>query len=48
MLPNENRSYYDGISRDFEHALCVMDEYGLQYAELQFVWDKEVGSIEPA
>lgn len=33
----------DGISRDLDHALTVMDEYGLEYAELQFVWDKEVG-----
>ena len=33
----------DGISRDFAHALDVMDEFGLSNAELQFVWDKEVG-----
>ena len=33
----------DGISRDLGHALTVMDEFGLEYAELQFVWDKEVG-----
>lgn len=33
----------DGISRDLEHALKVMSEHGLEYAELQFVWDKEVG-----
>jgi sugar phosphate isomerase/epimerase len=33
----------DGISRDLEHALTVMDEFELEYAELQFVWDKEVG-----
>ena len=33
----------DGISRDLSHALKVMDEFGLDYAELQFVWDKEVG-----
>ena len=33
----------DGISRDFEHALNVMAEYGLKYPELQFVWDREVG-----
>jgi sugar phosphate isomerase/epimerase len=33
----------DGISRDLEHALKVMNEHGLEYAELQFVWDKEVG-----
>ena len=38
----------DGISRDFEHAINVMDEFGLEYAELQFVWDKEVGFYEPA
>lgn len=33
----------DGISRDLKHALDVMDEFDLTYAELQFVWDKEVG-----
>ena len=33
----------DGISRDLGHALKVMDEFDLEYAELQFVWDKEVG-----
>ncbi len=33
----------DGISRDLEHALRVMNEHELEYAELQFVWDKEVG-----
>lgn len=33
----------DGISRDLAHALTVMDEYGLDYAELQFVGEKEVG-----
>ena len=33
----------DGISRNFEHALNVMAEYGLKYPELQFVWDREVG-----
>ncbi len=33
----------DGISRDLPHALDVMDEFGLQYAELQFVGEKEVG-----
>ncbi len=35
----------DGISRDFEHALSVMDEFGLEHAELQFLWDKEVGDL---
>jgi len=38
----------DGISRDFERALDVMNEFGLQYAELQFLWDKEVGDLGPA
>ncbi|WP_299192781.1 sugar phosphate isomerase/epimerase [uncultured Litoreibacter sp.] len=33
----------DGISRDLAHALDVMDEFDLEYAELQFVGDKEVG-----
>lgn len=35
----------DGISRDFKHALDVMSEFGLRYAELQFLWDKEVGDL---
>jgi sugar phosphate isomerase/epimerase len=33
----------DGVSRDLAHALSVMDEFGLEYAELQFVGEKEVG-----
>ena len=33
----------DGISRDFAHAVDVMDEFDLEYAELQFVDDKEIG-----
>ncbi|MDE2760726.1 MAG: sugar phosphate isomerase/epimerase [Paracoccaceae bacterium] len=33
----------DGISRDLSVALAVMDECGLDFAELQFVGDKEVG-----
>lgn len=33
----------DGISRDLGHAIDVMDEFELQYAELQFVGDTEVG-----
>ena len=33
----------DGISRDLSHALMVMQEFGLEYAELQFVGNKEVG-----
>ncbi len=36
----------DGISRDLGHALAVMDEFGLEYAELQFLWDKEVGDLD--
>jgi sugar phosphate isomerase/epimerase len=38
----------DGISRDLEHALKVMDETGVEHAELQFVWDKEIGDQTPA
>lgn len=37
----------DGISRDLDHALAVMDEFDLPFAELQFLWDKEVGDLEP-
>ena len=33
----------DGISRDLKHSVDVMDEFGLEYAELQFVGDTEVG-----
>jgi len=33
----------DGISRDLTRAIDVMDEFGLEYAELQFVGDTEVG-----
>jgi len=33
----------DGISRDLEHTVDVMDEFNLEYAELQFVGEKEVG-----
>ena len=36
----------DGISRDLEHALQVMTDAGLEYAELQFVWEKEVGDFD--
>ncbi len=38
----------DGISRDLAHTVDVMDEFGLDYAELQFVGDKEVGDHSPA
>jgi sugar phosphate isomerase/epimerase len=37
----------DGISRDLEHALKVMNETQIEYAELQFVWDKEIGDQTP-
>jgi sugar phosphate isomerase/epimerase len=37
----------DGISRDLGHTLDVMDEFGLTHAELQFVWDAEVGDHSP-
>ncbi|NVO57929.1 sugar phosphate isomerase/epimerase [Rhodobacteraceae bacterium B1Z28] len=33
----------DGISRDLSYSVDVMDEFGLEYAELQFVGDTEVG-----
>ena len=36
----------DGISREFEHALAVMNEFDLDQAELQFLWDKEVGDLD--
>ena len=35
----------DGISTDFEHALKVMSDNNLNQAELQFLWDKEVGDL---
>lgn len=38
----------DGISREFEQALIVMNEFGLTQAELQFLWDKEVGDLTDA
>lgn len=38
----------DGISRDLKHAVDVMDEFGLEYAELQFVGDTEVGDHSKA
>ncbi|MCP4384216.1 MAG: sugar phosphate isomerase/epimerase [Hyphomicrobiales bacterium] len=37
----------DGISRDLDHALGVMDEFDLDHAELQFVWESEVGDHTP-
>ena len=38
----------DGISRDLERALEVMKEAELEYAELQYLWDKEVGDLDDA
>jgi len=38
----------DGISRDLYHTVDVMDDFGLTHAELQFVWDAEVGDHTPA
>jgi sugar phosphate isomerase/epimerase len=38
----------DGISRDLAYAVDVMDEFGLTYAELQFVGDTEVGDHSAA
>lgn len=38
----------DGISREFERALTVMNEFDLTQAELQFLWDKEVGDLSDA
>ncbi len=37
----------DGISRDLAHAVDVMDEFDLTYAELQFVGAHEVGDHSP-
>lgn len=37
----------DGISRDLRHAVDVMDEFGLDHAELQFVGETEVGDHSP-
>ena len=38
----------DGISRNLGLALSVMDEYALEYAELQFIGEKEVGDLDRA
>ncbi|PTX57377.1 sugar phosphate isomerase/epimerase [Litoreibacter ponti] len=37
----------DGISRDLAHTVDVMDAFGLDYAELQYVGDTEVGDHSP-
>ena len=38
----------DGISREFEHALSVMNVFEIKYAELQYLWEKEVGDLNDA
>ena len=38
----------DGISREFDHVLSVMIDIGLEYAELQYLWEKEVGDLNDA
>ena len=38
----------DGISRELECALSVMNEFGLTQAELQYLWDVEVGDLSDA
>ena len=35
----------DGISRNFEYALDIMVETGLEYVELQYLWEKQVGDL---
>ena len=37
----------DGISQDFEYALDVMAESGLEYVEIQSLWNKEVEDLAP-
>ena len=32
----------NGISQDFETALKTMSADGIEYAELQFIWDTEI------
>ncbi|MDE0483720.1 MAG: sugar phosphate isomerase/epimerase [Candidatus Poribacteria bacterium] len=38
----------DGISRNFEYALNTMVETGLEYVELQYLWEKQVGGLNDA
>lgn len=38
----------DGISRDFEYALDTMVATGLEYVELQYLWEKQVGDLTDA
>lgn len=37
----------DGIDRDLARAFAVMDEFSIDHAELQFVWDHEIGDHSP-
>ena len=37
----------DGISQDAETAFRMLKEHGLEYAELQFVYGKEIGEQTP-
>jgi len=36
------------ISQELEYALTELREFGLDYAELQYLWDKEVGDLSDA
>lgn len=36
------------ISQDIDYALAEMRDLGLRYAELQYLWDKEVGDLDDA
>ena len=38
----------DGISRNPERAFAVMNEFGLEYAELQYIDDLEAGDLNDA
>ena len=38
----------DGISRNPEQSFAVMNEFGLEYAELQYIDDLEVGDLNDA
>ncbi len=38
----------DGIHRELDHAVDVMSAHGLVQAELQYVWDREVGDLSDA
>ncbi len=38
----------DGISRNPERAFAVMNEFGLEHAELQYIDDREVGDLNDA